>query len=83
VITVLTVTTDATRSRPGRLRRARLLAGLSLLEVSHRTGIDPSQLSRIERGSAGLTTERLGRLAPVLELSTEDIAEIVTEGVSS
>lgn len=49
-------------------RAARVARGLSLREVARRTDIDPSQLSKVERGMVGLSVENLRRLADVLEL---------------
>lgn len=53
---------------PEKLRYARKLAGLTLTELSERTGIDTSQLSRFERGErvAGMQVATLVRLARAL-----------------
>jgi transcriptional regulator with XRE-family HTH domain len=48
------------------MREAR---GLGLREVARRTEIDPSHLSRIERGTAQPTVDALARLARVLGLT--------------
>jgi transcriptional regulator with XRE-family HTH domain len=49
------------------LRRARLMAGLSQLQLSFRSGVSQSVISRFERGLApGMTTERLMMLSDVL-----------------
>jgi transcriptional regulator with XRE-family HTH domain len=50
------------------LRAVREAQGLGLNETARRAGMDPTQLSRIERGQAGLTEPTLMRLARVLEL---------------
>ena len=49
-------------------RDVRLARGLTLREVSRQTGIDPAHLSKVERGMAGLSVDRLSRLAGVLGL---------------
>jgi transcriptional regulator with XRE-family HTH domain len=50
------------------LRAVREAHGLGLREVARRAAIDPSQLSRVERGQAQLSVEALARLARVLGL---------------
>jgi transcriptional regulator with XRE-family HTH domain len=57
---------DADQVPPFRtIRQAR---GLSLHDVAQRAGIHPAQLSRVERGQAGLSVPALHRLAGVLGL---------------
>jgi transcriptional regulator with XRE-family HTH domain len=51
-----------------RVRAVRELKGLGLREAALRASIDPGQLSRFERGIAGLGVRRLRQLALVLEL---------------
>lgn len=49
--------------------------GLGLRETARRAGLDPTHLSRVERGQAGLSVESLERLAHVLGLS--DLARLL------
>ena len=51
------------------LRTVREAQGLGLRETARLAGIDPGQLSRIERGQAPLHVADLARLAPVLGLA--------------
>ena len=51
-----------------RVRALRELRGLTLRETAGRASIDPGQLSRFERGMAGLGIRRLRQLALVLDL---------------
>ncbi len=50
------------------LRAARLASGRSLRNVAAEVKIDPGQLSRIERGTEGVSIEALLRLAIALRL---------------
>jgi transcriptional regulator with XRE-family HTH domain len=50
------------------LRAWRERQGLSLRETARAAGIDPSHLSKVERGQVSLSVEKLARLAAVLEL---------------
>lgn len=50
------------------LRRAIKESGLSLQELSRRTGVNVSALSRFVRESVGLSLASLDRLAPELKL---------------
>lgn len=52
-----------------KLRAVRESKGLTLTEAAERAGIAPAHLSRVERGSRGLSVESLTRLAGVLGLS--------------
>lgn len=45
------------------LRRARASLGVSLNELGRRSGVSPSNLSRLERGEIGTTVETALRLA--------------------
>lgn len=45
---------------------ARAKAGLSQIELSSETGIDQSDISKIERGVSNPTVETLGRIAAAL-----------------
>ena len=61
---------EQNRSRPiPPLRTVREAQGLGLRETARLAGIDPGQLSRIERGQAPLPVATLARLAPVLGLT--------------
>jgi transcriptional regulator with XRE-family HTH domain len=50
------------------LRVVRKSQGLGLRETARRAGIDHAQLSRVERGEAGLSVDALYRLARVLNI---------------
>jgi transcriptional regulator with XRE-family HTH domain len=65
---VLNQETSTSTHRVPPLRSVREAQGLSLREVAREAGIDPSQLSRIERGVDGLSISTLARLARVLGL---------------
>jgi transcriptional regulator with XRE-family HTH domain len=51
-----------------KLRIAREARGLSLREAAELAGIDPAQLSRLERGQAGASLNTVLRVAQVLGL---------------
>ena len=55
----------ASQTKPS-LREIREERRLSLREAARRAGIDPTQLSRVERGRAGLSVDAAARLAAVL-----------------
>jgi transcriptional regulator with XRE-family HTH domain len=59
------------------LRRLRQEAGLSLAEVSRRTGIDKSQLSRLESGQTIPTVERLRQLGEVYGVASWKILQMM------
>jgi transcriptional regulator with XRE-family HTH domain len=59
------------------LRRLRQDAGLSLTEVSRRTGIDKSQLSRLESGQTIPTVERLRQLGEVYGVASWKILQMM------
>jgi transcriptional regulator with XRE-family HTH domain len=59
----------AAPTAPSVLREARLAKGLSLANVARRADIDLGQLSKVERGAAGLSIGSLLRLADVLGLT--------------
>jgi len=59
------------------LRQLREDAGLSLMEVSRRTGIDPAQLSRFESGQMVPTIERLRQLGPVYGVASWKILQLM------
>jgi transcriptional regulator with XRE-family HTH domain len=56
-----------------RLRSLRVARGWSLDELSRRSLIDPSTISRIETGRRRLSLDQLLRLASALETSVEDL----------
>ena len=62
-----------------RMKAARLGRGWSQLDVAYRARIQPSELSRIERGLAVPYPGQAERLAKVLELTPGQLAELVTE----
>ncbi len=56
------------KTTPGEhIRGLREDQGRSLLSVAKQAGIDPAQLFRVERNTAGLSVERLHRLLEVLD----------------
>ena len=59
------------------LRRLRQEAELSLAEVSRRTGIDKSQLSRLESGQTIPTVERLRQLGEVYGVASWKILQLM------
>jgi transcriptional regulator with XRE-family HTH domain len=59
------------------LRRLRQEAGLSLAEVSRRTGIDKSQLSRLESGRSVPTVERLRQLGEIYGVAAWKILQLM------
>ena len=74
-------TTDhRTHTKPTRLRLARIEIGMNLGDAKD-AGIDPSQLSRVERGLAWLGPRQLMALAELYERSPGDVAELVLEAM--
>jgi transcriptional regulator with XRE-family HTH domain len=59
------------------LRRLRQEVELSLAEVSRRTGIDKSQLSRLESGRSVPTVERLRQLGEVYGVASWKILQMM------
>ena len=59
------------------LRRLRQEVELSLAEVSRRTGIDKSQLSRLESGQTIPTVERLRQLGEVYGVASWKILQMM------
>jgi transcriptional regulator with XRE-family HTH domain len=59
------------------LRQLREDAGLSLMEVSRQTGIDPAQLSRFESGQMVPTVERLRQLGRVYGLASWKLLQLI------
>jgi transcriptional regulator with XRE-family HTH domain len=59
------------------LRQLREDAGLSLMEASRRTGIDPAQLSRFESGQMVPTVERLRQLGRVYGLASWRVLQLI------
>lgn len=59
------------------LRKLREDAGLSLMEVSRQTGIDPAQLSRFEHGQMVPTVERLRQLGRVYGLASWKLLQLI------
>lgn len=58
----------ATRTPGATLRSVREAHGLTLRQTAAAAGIDPAQLSRVERGRQQLSIDALYRLAGVLGL---------------
>ena len=48
--------------------QTRVLQGRSQMEVAHEAGVDPSQLSKIERGLASPSVSTLYRIARALKM---------------
>src|SRR5512137_359020 len=69
-----------TRSVGERLRAARVAAGLTGREVLERAGIDPGNLSRMERSKRTPTVEVLERLAALYGVSLAELLGPETEG---
>jgi transcriptional regulator with XRE-family HTH domain len=59
------------------LRQLREDAGLSLMEVSRRTGIDPAQLSRFESGQMVPTIKRLRQLGALYGVAAWKILQLM------
>lgn len=57
-----------------KMKQARQSKGLTLLQLGNLVGAYPSTISRIERGSMGVSVDLAKRIAAVLEI---DPAEIV------
>lgn len=50
-----------------RVRRLRIAAGLTQVDISHRLGIPQSTVSKIERGQVSIDLERVVELAKALD----------------
>jgi transcriptional regulator with XRE-family HTH domain len=59
------------------LRQLREDAGLSLMEVSRQTGIDPAQLSRFESGQMVPTIKRLRQLGDLYGVAAWKILQLM------
>lgn len=59
------------------LQTLRLQKGLTQVEVSTNAGITQPHLARIEAGSVKMTLETAGKLADALEVSLDDIRQLV------
>jgi transcriptional regulator with XRE-family HTH domain len=62
------------------LRAVRVAQGLSLRDTAQRAGLDPTHLSRVERGTKNLSLDALYRLAAALEL--EELQRLLTPYVT-
>lgn len=58
------------------LRAYRLEAGLTLREVSERSGTSIAHLSELERGEANMTVNTLRRLGKGLDISLSDLLAV-------
>ena len=66
--------------RPGAvLRRVRGRIGLTLAEVSRRTGISVSMLSKVENGRLSLSYERLIQISEGLEINVAQLFEVAED----
>jgi transcriptional regulator with XRE-family HTH domain len=59
----------------GDLKRARKQLGLSMVEAARKLGLSQSQLSRIESGKSGITSQRLAELAGLYGISVSKLLE--------
>lgn len=55
------------------LKKARIRAGISIYELARQTGIDRGNLSRLERGLAGMSRDNVAILARHLKISELEI----------
>lgn len=55
------------------LRKARLGAGFTQLELAKKSGLSTNYISRIERADVSPTVETLEKLAKALKLNSSDI----------
>jgi transcriptional regulator with XRE-family HTH domain len=55
------------------LKRQRELSGITIAELSKRTEIDATALSKVEHGRRRLTAEEVGRIARALGCRTDDL----------
>jgi len=56
-----------------RIRAARLARGMTGEELAEKIGSDKGSVSRVERGMAGLSVERLQRIAAALGIEAADL----------
>ena len=61
------------------LRDARKRQGLTLRELSRRSGVSHPLISQAERFERGLSLDTLARLAPYLGLSPADVVQVINE----
>lgn len=61
------------------LREFRLRSGLSQVKVAERLGVTSQHYSRVESGSRKLWAEDLATLAIVLNLSNEEVGQVVAD----
>jgi len=57
------------------LKRARQQLGLSMVEAAKKLGLSQSQLSRIESGRSGITSQRLAELAGLYGISVSKLLD--------
>jgi len=63
-----------------RVKTAREEQGLSQLKLGEMVGLDQPHISRLERGTSGISTEKLIAIAKILRLSIDDlVSDAVTE----
>lgn len=58
------------------IKKLRLTRGFGLNEFARRCGIDPGNLSRIERGVSGAHMATLRRIAEALDVPLAEIADL-------
>jgi len=71
-----TTTSPGLRLIPGAVRRKRLELALTQRELAEASGLDPSAISYLERGSRRARLSSIKRLAAALGCEPLDIAQI-------
>ena len=59
----------------GRIREARLAAGLTVRELARRMGVSPSHVSQVERGLTAFSVRALYNVVSVLDITMESLFE--------
>ena len=67
---------------PNRIRELRNVAGLSQATLAQKVGTSNQQIGRLEKGTRGLTTQWMDRIAAALECSPADLLPRVSLGPS-
>ncbi|MCB1889694.1 MAG: helix-turn-helix transcriptional regulator [Rhodocyclaceae bacterium] len=65
-----------------KIRAARVAKGLTLRQVADMSGLDPSSVSRIERGLLGTRPDSARRLGAVLGIDAADIVLMERNGAA-
>jgi transcriptional regulator with XRE-family HTH domain len=61
------------------IRKIRTDANLSQRDLAQRMELDPSQMSRLERGDANPSWDTVRRIAAALEVSLAELAQLAEE----